>query len=81
MNIIIIRSVNLIINILLIAGAVAFVDIFMFFYMDRKYGDTLNFSHYKQALKMPLYNGILIKKIIFGILVYIFVGYFRKMFR
>jgi uncharacterized membrane protein len=81
MDRVIIRSFGIFINILFITGMVAVVDIFMFFYMDRKYGDILNFSHYKQALKMPIYTNLLIKKIILVIVIYIVIGYFRNMFR
>jgi hypothetical protein len=48
------------------------IDMVVFFYHSKRYKKYLNFSHYIMALKIPIYQKILILEILFVYFITVF---------
>ncbi|MDR1831646.1 MAG: hypothetical protein LBQ97_02790 [Fusobacteriaceae bacterium] len=64
---------NLLLNVVLVSVLVMMVDVLMFFFIGRKKGDGINFSHYKQAMRMSVYRWVLVQKVMLCLVVEAFI--------
>lgn len=58
-------------NILFTIIIIFILDIYIFFYGQKKYRGYMNFNLYLQTFNMPIYREIFMKKVIFCIAIYL----------
>ncbi|MDR1834328.1 MAG: hypothetical protein LBQ96_00805 [Fusobacteriaceae bacterium] len=72
---------EILVNAVFIIILVMMADVLMFFTLGKRGGDSLNFSHYKQAMRMPVYRFFLVQKIMICLVLVTFISAIRKMLR